>query len=63
MAQGGRIGLNEGGGLFEKLFANKSSNVGSGVMSSLNTSELMDVLQMLQGIAFAKGGRAGFKVW
>ena len=60
MAQGGRIGLNEGGGLFEKLFANKSST-GSGVMSSLNTSELMDVLQMLQGIAFAKGGRAGFK--
>ena len=58
MAQGGRIGFNEGGGLFEKLFANKSST-GSGVMSSLNTSELMDVLQMLQGIAFAKGGRAG----
>ena len=60
VADGGRIGLKEGGGLFEKLFANKSST-GSGVMSSLNTSELMDVLQMLQGIAFAKGGRAGFK--
>ena len=60
MADGGRIGLKEGGGLFKKLFANNSTT-GSGVMSSLNTSELMDVLQMLQGIAFAKGGRAGFK--
>jgi hypothetical protein len=57
MADGGRIGLKEGGGLFKKLFANNSTT-GSGVMSSLNTSELMDVLQMLQGIAFAKGGMA-----
>jgi len=60
MADGGRIGLEKGGGLFEKLFANKSST-GSGVMSAINTSEILDVLQMLQGIAFAKGGRAGFK--
>ena len=58
-ANGGRMGFKDGKGFFENYFANNSST-GAGVMSALNTSEIMDVLQLLQGIAFADGGRAGY---
>ena len=61
-ADGGRIGLKEGKGLFEQLFFSKDRPI----LSGLNTSALFDLVVAAKDaagplIGFADGGRIGYK--
>ena len=61
-ADGGRIGLKEGKGMFEQLFFSKDRPI----LSGLNTSALFDLVVAAKDaagplIGFADGGRIGYK--
>ena len=61
-ADGGRIGLKEGKGLFEQLFFSKDRPI----LSGLNTAALVDLVVAAKDaagplIGFADGGRIGYK--
>ena len=62
MADGGRIGLREGTGMFEELFYSKDRPI----LSGLNTAALFDLVVAAKDAAgpllgFADGGRIGYK--
>ncbi len=62
LADGGRIGLKEGKGMFEELFYSKDRPI----LSGLNTAALFDLVVAAKDAAgpllgFADGGRIGYK--